>query len=270
MAQFITIVESPNPLPKEAVVRLAELLGSDAYTIQMLLKRPRPLILGNPVADEAAGEGLHLLQEYQYEAYAFDMDEVRGLPDPRRVRTLKFFQDHLRFVINDNEVRLSQWSDVFLLVAGHCRQRVDERSSRLPLPTQYGSPTASHETQSTRENTSEKLDFYFFDGSEPMRMDSDRFSFLFLGSRLGLTDAKNMALTIQMVRKLAPHAILDEAFEQFRRGAGGMGRSHQSGSASLVGETSTSDKRVDDDGPRFDFYSRLAFFIHLRRAERGG
>lgn len=264
MAHVVIIVASPAPVPRDAIQRVAELLTTDAYSLRLALQRSRPLIL-NVAAEAAAEEAVAVLTGLGHEAYAMDLAHVQGLAAPLLPRTLALHRDHVRFVMAEDELVLSKWDNIFLLVHGRCRRSVRRQVSVTPQP---GSilmrPTQS---ESLQENITDRLDLYFYDGSVPVRVDSGRFSFRFLGSRLGLSDAQSLQTTIRAIRKLAPQAILDDGFERYRRTAGSVGRSHRSRDASLIAGWMTTTADVEDDGPRFDLYSRISFLVHLKRAE---
>jgi len=263
MKSRIVLVTSPQPLPPAAITGLAGHLGAETYSLKLLLKKPRPLLLGNAVDADRARQAVELLRGHSYEAYAFTEEDM-NLPAPRTVRTLQFHRDHVRFVVNEKEMCLARWDIIFLLVKGCCRTRVRERTTRTVMDHETNIVATVHASERSRESASPKLDFYFFDGSAPIRIDCDRFSFAFLGDKLGPSDTQSLDTTIHYIRKLAPQIILDQNFESFRRGAGTLGRSRHGGSAAL----DSTEKQVDDDGPRFDVYSRLTFLINLRRAEQ--
>lgn len=266
MAAHVTLVVSTQPLPLDAISPLAKHVGLDAYTVKLALNRPRPVVLGQPVDDAAAEQAVRVLTEHGCEAYAIDAEQLKTMPEPVRTRTLEFHRDHLRFIVSDAETRLAPWDNLFLLVHGRCRLNTHERTVTRRSSAVRSMPTYDIDDSSTA-GMSEKLDFYFYDGSEPMRIDADRFGFLFLGSRKGLTDAENVATTIKMIRKLAPNVLLDEGFEEFRRAAGTLGATRSLTTAANAGGVE-SEKRIDDDAPRFNFYSRLSFLIRLRRAQQ--
>lgn len=268
MTHLVTLVTSPTPLPKEAIARLAELLATDAYSIRLALNRSRPVILTPSAEADAAEQAVAELVRYGCEAYAIDQEGMKGLAEPLRLRTLEFHSDHLRFVLSQDNLVLSRWDNLFLMVLGRCRLCVQERTRYSPTPGRYTMPGTVPQADSHRESLTEKLDIYFFDGSAPVRIDCDRFSFQFLGSKRGLTDRQSLQTTLQAIQKLAPQAILDTGFEQFRRTGGAEGRSSRIGHIPLGAGGMSTQKDVDDDGPRFDSYSRLSFLIHLKRAER--
>ncbi|HOW18795.1 MAG TPA: hypothetical protein PLC79_07130 [Phycisphaerae bacterium] len=267
MPHLVVLVNSPAPLPPAAIQRLAELLATDAYSIRLALNRPRPVILGRPVEANAAEQAVAALAGYGCEAYALDHEEMKGLAEPLRARTLEFHRDHVRFVITDAELALSKWDNLFLLVHGRCRTRMRERETFTPRPGHMWRATPKI-TESPHESLTDKLDIYFFDGSPPVRIDCDRFSFEFLGTKRGLTDGESMQVTIQAIRKLAPQSILDDGFKQFHHAGGFAGRSRRAAEVNLGPAWIAVQTDVDDDAPRFDFYSRLSFLIHLKRAER--
>jgi hypothetical protein len=248
------------------VKRLAEALGSDVYTLKLALNRPRPLVLADRIEAAAADQAAEMLRQLGHEVYVFGRDEFGALAEPVRPRTLELHRDHVRFIVPPGEILLSQWSNLFLLVRATCRiqaQRIaEEHVYRAAGPE--GFHMQERRTESRREGLNDLLDIYFYDGSRPVRIDADRFSFAFLGSKVGLADSQSLETTLRAFRKLAPQAAIDRGFEQFKRGAGALGRTGKArGTMALFVET-----RVDDDGPRFDFYSRLMFMICLRRAEQ--
>ncbi|MGB9626563.1 MAG: hypothetical protein ACPMAQ_17045 [Phycisphaerae bacterium] len=268
MPHLVVLVNSPAPLPPGAIQRLARLLGTDAYSIRLALNRPRPVVLSRPVEANAAEQAVAELAGCGCEAYALDRRQMENLADPLCPPTLELHRDHIRFVMTDAELVLSRWDNLFLLVHGRCRLFVHERTRYSPTPGRYTLPGTVPQTDTSREGITEKLDIYFFDGSAPVRIDCNRFSFQFLGSKRGLTDAQSLQTTIRAIRKLAPQAVYDDGFEQFRRTGGTAGRSSRVGDMPVGGGWMAFRRDVDDDAPRFDFYSRLAFLIHLRRAER--
>jgi len=268
MPHLVTLVNTPASLSPAAIQRLADLLATDAYSIRLALNRPRPVILSHSVEAAAAEQAVLELAGYGCEAYALDQQEIENLAEPLRPRTLELHRDHVRVIITDAELVLSRWDNLFLLVHGRCRFFARERTRYSPTPGRYTMPGTVPQSDTSREAVTEKLDIYFFDGSVPVRIDCDRFSFQFLGSKRGLTDGQSLQTTIRAIRKLAPQAVHDEGFEQFRRTGSTAGRSSRVRDMPIGGGWMTMQRDVEDDGPRFDFYSRLSFLIHLRRAER--
>ncbi len=265
MAYFLILAASPAPIRPDVVSRLAKMLATDAYSIRLTLKRALPSVLAITPDAGAAESAVSLLSSFGHEAYVIDADQLQGLAEPLRPRTLEFHRDHIRFVLSDREMVLSQWDNLFLLVHGRCRRRVRERTIRMATGEFDAFP---HVTEASQESLTEKLDVYFFDGSTPVRIDCDRFSFQFLGTKLGASDSESLATTIRAIHKLAAQAIFDPGFEQFRRAPGFAGRSSRGIQIGTGPGGVSLDRDVDDDAPRFDFYSRLSFLIHLKRAER--
>ncbi len=274
MGYIVTLVASPAPLSTRAAARLAGILSTDAYSIRLAMNRARPLVLGRAIEQSTAETAVAVLTQLGHEAYALSLDEMRDLGEPLRPRTLKFTRAQLGFVMSEAEMRLSTWDNLFLLVFGRCRSRVRERTWQSPRIHTYGLGVDGGITESSSESVTEKLDIYFYDGSIPVRIDCSRFSFAFLGEKIGPSDSQSLARTVRGMRKLAPHIVIDQDFEQFRRSAGavgGGGVSEKSFEFRLPGNllpVSSKTRQEEDDAPRFDFYSRLTFFIHLRRAER--
>ena len=266
MTHFVTLVTSPAPVPPDVVKRLAEIVASDVYTVKLALKRPRPLILAERVEAAAAKEAASLLRGFGHEVWVFGHGEIAALAEPVRPRTLELHRDHIRFVFPPDELVLSRWDNLFLLVRATCRMQTkqisEEHFCRAAGPE--GLHIQERRTESRREGVNDLLDIYFYDGSRPVRIDADRFVFAFLGSKMGPSDSQSLETTLKVIRRMAPQAIIDRGFDQFKRGAGALGRTGKArGSMAMFVET-----RVDDDRPRFDFYSRLMFMIHLRRAEQ--
>ena len=266
MTHIVLLVNSPAPMTPPTIQRLADLLQTDPYSIRLVLNRPRPVILSRGLDEAGAQQAVTELTELGCEAYTFALEQLDGLAEPICPRTLEFHRDHLRFVLAEGNLVLAKWDNLFLLVHGRCRLHTRERGTFTPRPGQLIMMPKT--TESSKESVTDRLDIYFFDGSAPARSDCDRFSFQFLGSKLGLSDAQSMQTTVQAIRKLAPQAALDSGFEQFRRTAGPAGRTTRTDEADFKSGWMTIQTDVNDDAPRFDCYSRLSFLIHLKRAER--
>jgi hypothetical protein len=75
----------------------------------------------------------------------------------------------------------------------------------------------------------------------------------------GVSESMQSPSHVHAVGKLAPHVIVDQGYKTF---AGALPLGVVSRAAGGSGDA------ISDDYERFDFYSRLMFFIHLKRAEK--
>jgi hypothetical protein len=266
MGCSVVLVRLDTRLAPKAIRAVALALGRDAYGLRLVLRHAAPLVLGHTRTREAAEAAAALLVEQGAEAYAIDHAAVDAVATPELARTFVFHDECLEAPLHGHDSRIVAWRDAALLVLGRCSHRVRYRSRHIGVRSLTSMNRVSM-SGASREGVAELLDLYPGDGSRPVRVDCRAFSFGYLGERGGTSDWASLRTTVELLRERAGNVVVDERFEQFRRSGGIVSMSRRANSARGVIGLRAVERSVVDEGARFDFYSRLVYLVHRRRAE---
>lgn len=270
--RFLSVIALPERWSRlDAAAALAEAGVMDKASLRMRLGQQLPMVIAKLRAG-AADLAVHIIRDAGGEAFAPSMGEIRALGPTLKLRDLEVAQGELEVAYwRGSEGRVS-FSRIAVLVRGIVTKSVIKGSQPPPpgpsLPAYVAvGPEAAilaemHEQTRlpdmsvARETTaSHKLDIHLVDG-RVLQIDGDKFRYLALGESRGLSDKANTDAMLELLRHLAPHAIVDEYFPLWRP-------------PPEARRLRLPDMRINNDDPAFAFYSRWVALMYRHMGVAG-
>lgn len=284
-AALLSVVEVPSDLTEaDLVAAFTEIAGLDEHGAQQAARRGVPQIVRMiPLEDrERICEEFHQIGVL---AFAPTRKELSAFHEPTLVKRLI---PDARGGGADRGFRCEMWRnqpdqrfalrDVFVLVRAQLRTRrtTIRTDHSMAGDLAWGAAVGGVEgaaaayglgegdgavSRSTQLSVTHILDIYLKDGTR-FRLNADKLSFDVLGENKSYTDGRNMDLLIKALRRLVPHAVLDDSFQQFR-----IPSVLQRSALSFLGSSTV---RREGDDASFDIYSPWAFLLYAHLAAGPG
>ena len=276
-AALLSLVEVPEDLLEQHLVAaLVEIGGLDEYLAGQAARRGVPQIV-RLIPLEQRDRMIEEFHRIGILAFAPTRQELSAFNEPTLVKRLI---PDARGGGSDRGFRCEMWRnqpeqrfalrDVFVLVRAQLRTRTTtvRRNDDLARDVAMGGAMGGVDgmaaayaindsggavSRSTQFSVTHILDIYLKDGTR-FRLNADKLSFDVLGENKSYTDGRNMDLLIRALRRLVPHAVVDDSFQNFR-----IPSILKRSALSFLGEATV--RREGDEGS-FDIYSPWSFLLY--------
>lgn len=270
---YLSIVQWPGNFNETAKVdALALALGMDQDTGKLVARRGTPHVVAR-ISSLIRDEVLRVLTELGVMAFAPTHSELAGAGPVRRIKRLAVGAGRITCQMwRENPVLLDP-ADLLLIVRGRLKQitkrtkiglsqgfrgtmtwrlAAPELALGMVLARAGGGSLVDRRADITVSEQAE----LFLRNNTRLRLDADKLNFDVLGDQRGYSDHVNMERLIELLRHLAPQAIIDEGFGDFRSPPDIL--RDFSRSAGSVSISTTSDHRA------FEFYSPWVNILYRR------
>ena len=271
---YLSIVQWPSTFDEPAKVdALALALGMDQDTGRLIARRGTPQIAAR-ISSLIRDEVLRVLVDQGVMAFAPTQSELASAGPVRRIKSLAVTPRGITCQMWRQDPVLFKPADLFLIVHGRVKSTTTRTRAALPTRSHkqfvwaagirpeiaLGMALARGADRSaidrtTESNQSEQVELFLRNNTR-LRLDADKLNFDVLGDQRGYSDHVNMNRLLELVAHLAPQAITDEGFSDFKSPPDII--REYSSNAGNTHIQSTSDQ------PAFEFYAPWSNILYRR------
>jgi hypothetical protein len=263
----IIAAEGLGDLSDEVLNEASSLLKLSPEELQRIASSRRALPLARAGSADEAALILRRLSQLNLNAVILPDQELRlEEKDMVRIRSASIDEESLTgYALAGAAGTTVLFSELALLVRGRLllrRVEVKERRSRR----------AEDDIVNASEFFTDEavLDIYGPPDRPCMRIEAGSFDFSVLGERKALVTGENLARCIELLRELAPHVEVDEAYPSFRQTMEPIWHSEQRTEAAgwhreRPGRYSTSGVTQSNNENQFTRYSRLLYYLKMNQ-----
>lgn len=256
---FCTLITPPEGVAVDEFVRSLASEGlSDEPTLRHAMTRVPPLILAQSTP-EISARCVGKIVDGGGDALSVTLRDLERLGGSIRVKGIRVQEDSLELELWRGPTAIVPTNRIDVFVLAHSTG--SEITGRKPLTSQEGGyarsstggigqlrlpvDSSAPETRIVAKNV---LDIHTSNGSV-FQIDGDKFGFDVLGDLRTQGDRQNLGRLYDMLRHLAPHAVGDTYYTQFKP-------------PSAVKRLRLPGMQINDEKPPFAFYSRWVTLVY--------